>query len=613
MLVIKATQANKIRFSNCFTRGIVAGLLLLISTSCLAIDIQNLVDRISQANLENHVAALASAPRFSEIELAIAEAYITTELQAYGYTVGREELISTGTSIRNSANLVAELTGSSHPDEIFVIGAHFDTVEDSPGADDNAISVAAMLEIARVLANEPLPKTIRFIGFTFEESGYLGSDTHALNAFSTGENIIGMFSLEMIGYTCDEANCQVEFKDDPTCPLPVYPYGICVYTPPDCMQVRPPGIITGERIAATVNLPSSPLLHTMLRARRQYVSDLELFVGEVLGNGDCYPDTQRSDHWGFWKQNFPALMINDTGPFRNPHYHTTDDTPDTVDYAFATKVTKLALSTVLTFITPDDTLKFEGVSLPSFVDRSFGPDGEWLTADDYFVTGMNPNGSVSAYRLNDPVTLGVNATFGVYDNYAFYLKAPLQLGVNEIENDSADLFATNFEDENTQTLSTPPVLHTYQGTVENPPMKTQTITLNGDNTFTRSRLFRYRGTFDEFPVNQELGGYYLVRGQNPASVIPGAPNILQLFNTLIPNLPSDWQILFIDSFISADAIAPAFTFNNVAAFYSRDPNVVSSLVLPVVPKQVPFPNLFVALMAGCVSLIVAFAFASRAN
>ena len=565
-----------------------------------AADIQTLLDRISSTNIENHVSALALSPRFTNLELAIAEAYITTELQAYGYTVSREELVSIGGETRASANLVAELPGSAEPDEIFIIGAHFDTVQDSPGADDNAVSVAGMLEIARVLANEPLAKTVRFIGFTFEESGYLGSDSHALGARNANEEIIGMFSLEMIGYTCSEENCQVEFKGDPACPLPVYPYGECVYTPPDCIQVRPSGINTGERIAATVNLPSTQLLHTMLRVREQYVNGLDLFAGEVLGDGSCYPDTQRSDHKGFWQQNFPALMLNDTGPFRNPNYHAVSDTPETINFEFATQVTKLALATMLRFVEPNGALRFEGVTAPAFIDRSFGPDGQWLTTDDYFVTGMNPNGAVSGYRLINPEGLGVDATFGVYEDYAFYLKAPLQLGTNEIRDDTAQLYATALADEAAQVLSDPEVLHTLQGTIENPPMKSQTITLNDDNTFTRSRRFRYRGTFDEFPITQATGGYYLVRGQTAANRFSSSPHVVALFNTLVPSLPNDWQILFIDMFISADATNPAFTFDNVVAFYSRDADAIALLETRAQAQQVPYPWWVAAILAGMI-------------
>ena len=575
-----------------------------ISLQVFAADIQSFVDNINVVNIENHVIALASSPRFSEQELAIAEAYITTELQAYGYTVTREELFSPGVPsfgfpARNSANLVAELTGSTYPDEIFIVGAHFDTVPNSPGADDNAVSVAGMLEIARVLATQDLAKTIRFVAFTFEEANYLGSDSHALNARNTNENIIGMFSLEMIGYTCDEANCQVEFKDDPSCPSPnVLPYGACVYTPSDCIQVKPPGVSTGERIAITVNLPSTEILHNLTRARERHVDDLEIFVGEVLGDGSCYPDTQRSDHKGFWQQNYPALMLNDTGPFRNHNYHTDLDIPASLDFTFASKVTKLALATVLTFVEPDTKLEFHGVTAPAFVDRGFGPDGKWLTADDYFFPGLNPTGAVSGFRLQDPQSVNSDAFLGSFEDFSFYLKSPLKLGTNSIEIDTATVYVTTFSDESTQTLTPMPVLHTLQGILENPPMETQTLTLNADNTFTRSRRYRYRGSFAEFPVVAEISGTYLIRGQTAASVFAASPDLAATYDSIVDGLPTDWQIVFIDSFITAEPSAPQFRYNNVAAFYSTDPNVISELDFLTSTTKIPFPMIALLPLGG---------------
>ncbi|MEM7469095.1 MAG: M28 family peptidase, partial [Pseudomonadota bacterium] len=542
---------------------LLVALVAIFPPSSLAIDITALVSNVNATNIENHIRALAATPRYSDQELANTETYLTNELESYGYTVAREEMqIGVGEDQRSSANIVAEIAGTTNPDEIFIIGAHFDTVRTSFGADDNASSVAGMLEIARVLANQSLPKTIRFIGFTFEEVGYLGSKLHAETAKANGENIIGMFSLEMIGYTCTTPNCQVEFKDDPTCPLPSeFPYQQCVFSPSECIQITPPGITTGERIAITVNLPSTQILHILLGAREQFVSDLEIFAGEVLGDGGCFPDTQRSDHASFWAEAFPALMLNDTGPFRNTNYHLPADVPDTIDFPFATKVTKLALATVLRFIEPDDRFKFEGVTAPTFIDRGFGPDGEWLTADDYVVAGMNPTGAVSGFRLRDPETLGADAFVGTFEDFSFFLKAPLQLGVNEVVRDTAKVFGTTFSDESTQTPATSPLLHSFRGVLENPPMKTQTLTLHPNNTFERLKRYRYRESFPEYPVLQTLGGYFLMRGQNAADIFDGQTSIINLFNSITPSLPNDWQIVFFDTFVTQEPAISEFHYS----------------------------------------------------
>ena len=209
-------------------------------------------------------------------------------------------------------NIVAEIRGNDSPDEIILIGAHYDTVWLSPGADDNASGVAVLLELARMLASHRFEKSLRFVAFTNEEQPFaetvaMGSRVYAGRSRQQGENIIAMYSLEMLGFYTDEPGSQR------------YPLPFLGWFYPD----------TASFIAFVANIPSGLLLGRSLRALRQH-SDFPvqgLMVPERL-----VPDIRRSDHASFWDAGYAALMITDTANYRNINYHTVGDVPRTLDY-----------------------------------------------------------------------------------------------------------------------------------------------------------------------------------------------------------------------------------------------------------------------------------------
>jgi hypothetical protein len=196
---------------------------------------------------------------------------------------------------------------------VFVVGAHYDSVPESPGADDDASGVAGMLEMARALADTPLPATVWFTGFTMEENGLIGSRHMAVEAYGAGTPIVGMYSLEMLGYTAPEAGF----------------------------------------IAVIGNEASARLVDAFERAADSYVPELAYGAGTVPGNGEEQPDVRRSDHAPFWDMGYQALMATDTANFRNPNYHQPTDTIDTLDFVFATNVTKAMLATTVDYLTHD--------------------------------------------------------------------------------------------------------------------------------------------------------------------------------------------------------------------------------------------------------------------
>jgi hypothetical protein len=212
------------------------------------------------------------------------------------------------------SNLIVERKGSGTREQIVVVGAHYDTVPTTPGADDNASAVAMLIEVARLLAGIPSKRTVRFVAFACEEPPYfhgdlMGSRVYARSCRERGDRIVGMICLEMVGFYSDE---------------------------PDSQQI-PPGIPRGLRwvfpkranfLAAVGNLRSLPLVASFRRGFKR-ASTLPLFS---VALPERLKEITLSDNSSFWDQGYPALMITDTSFLRNHHYHWLTDTPDTLDY-----------------------------------------------------------------------------------------------------------------------------------------------------------------------------------------------------------------------------------------------------------------------------------------
>ncbi|MEG4840534.1 M28 family peptidase [Microcoleus sp. B9-D4] len=190
-----------------------------------------------------------------------------------------------------------------------VIGAHYDTVPGSPGADDNATGVAVLLELARDIASAPLKYPVQLVAFDMEEYGYLGSSHHAAKYKQQQESIRLMISLEMLGYCNHNPNSQS------------YPAGL-KYFYPNC----------GNFIALIGNLRTVPDLINLSGKIRKSGQPCEWLP--VPNRGLIVPDTRRSDHVPFWDNGYPAIMVTDTANMRNPHYHRESDKIETLDLDF---------------------------------------------------------------------------------------------------------------------------------------------------------------------------------------------------------------------------------------------------------------------------------------
>ncbi len=234
--------------------------------------------------------------------------HIAGRFAAAGYAVARRPF-----SFRGAVhhNIIAELRGSSCPGEILVVGAHYDTVRTTPGADDNASGVAGMLALAELLARSGPARTVRFVAFACEEppafrSRHMGSYHYARSLKEQGEDVRGMICLEMIGFFCDDRGSQLY-------PLPLF-------------KLAFPS--RGNFIALVGNMRSRKFTRE-IAGSFQKATDLPVVK---LNAPSVVLGIDFSDHWSFNKFGYPALMVTDTAFFRNRNYHAPTDLPDTLDY-----------------------------------------------------------------------------------------------------------------------------------------------------------------------------------------------------------------------------------------------------------------------------------------
>jgi Zn-dependent M28 family amino/carboxypeptidase len=237
--------------------------------------------------------------------------YVAEQFRAAGCEVRRDDV---RIFLRRYPNIIAEPANNNPDAPLFIVGAHYDSVFGSPGADDNATGVAALLEIARVVKHHRL--RLQFVAFNLEEEGMLGSAHYAGILAANKVNLAGMISLEMLGFKSDTPGSQQ------------LPAGY------ESLYPR-----TGNFIGVVGNERSRELCETVVAAMKT-VEALPVESLVVPGNGEILAPVRLSDHSPFWDLGFRALIITDTSWFRNPHYHQKTDTIETLDLEFLAKVTE---------------------------------------------------------------------------------------------------------------------------------------------------------------------------------------------------------------------------------------------------------------------------------
>lgn len=239
--------------------------------------------------------------------LDAAEAFLVDRVTAIGYPVSVEAFEARGHVFHN---LVFDRVGTTNPEQIFVVGAHYDTAEGTPGANDNGTGVATLLALAEAFSARDVPRTIRFVLYANEEPPFFGTDDmgsrhHANAAVARGDRMWAMLSLETMGAFSDEDGSQK------------YPAPFGLLYPS-----------RGDFIAFVSDTESRDFLQRAMIAFRAH--------GEIPSEGGALPGEMPgvywSDHWSYWRVGVPAVMVTDTAPFRSQHYHEATDTPDKVDF-----------------------------------------------------------------------------------------------------------------------------------------------------------------------------------------------------------------------------------------------------------------------------------------
>lgn len=265
-----------------------------------------------------------------------AAVYIEENFSAAGFKPSRQTYSVSGYfndglfgathATQSTANIIVEIPGtgaelskgSGKASEIIVIGAHYDAVQDCPGANDNGSGVAAMLEIAKALAKEKFPRTIRFVAFTNEEPPFfrsddMGSYRYAKACKERGDNIVAMLSLETIGYFSDKPDSQR------------FPVAALAMLYPK----------TGNFLTFIGNLDSRNLL---TKCADSFIAAAK-FPTQTLAAPPELSGVDFSDQLSFWRMGYPGIMVTDTAPYRYPHYHTNKDTADKINYDCLARVT----------------------------------------------------------------------------------------------------------------------------------------------------------------------------------------------------------------------------------------------------------------------------------
>ena len=264
-------------------------------------------------------------PHSAPEALARAAAYVAAQFAGFQWTTTRQSFRALGKSYNNILAVKAPAGRPAKERQApLLIGAHYDTVMASPGADDNASALAVLLEVADQLRYTGVTRPVWLAAFCLEEQGLLGSRAFALHLKQAGQPLYGAIVLECVGYVSHEAGSQG--------------------TPPGVPIAVP---TVGNFLGIIGNEASRHLIAAVERSARSAAPAMPTLALAVPGRGEALPDVRRSDHAAFWDEGYPAVMLTDTANFRNPHYHLPSDTLDTLDLGFIEVVSRTVAASVV--------------------------------------------------------------------------------------------------------------------------------------------------------------------------------------------------------------------------------------------------------------------------
>jgi hypothetical protein len=291
--------------------------------------------QIDRSRLWKHVETLAGE-RDSESDRTFARDYISQQLQASGLSPQLQQF-------DRGTNILAEKKGTDSKTGTILVGAHYDSVLKSPGADDNATGVAVVLEVARLLGSRSTPRTLQVAFFDREEIGLLGSLAFTSSPAQL-KDLQGAIVLDMLGYACNIPGCQK------------YPEGL---TPEPFLNAA--GVTSGDKgefIAAVGDMEHPLLLKTFSDSRKANLPPVVTLP--VPLKGLLTPDVLRSDHAPFWYQGVGAVLVTDTANLRSPHYHQPSDTLDNIDRSFFVGSAQIVVNATAKLLENPESLKGNG-------------------------------------------------------------------------------------------------------------------------------------------------------------------------------------------------------------------------------------------------------------
>jgi aminopeptidase YwaD len=277
--------------------------------------------------INRHLEALVGErhPKTSPRALRRAAHYLATQFGKFGWATGGQLVSAWGKVYRN----VVAIKNPDWPrqgEELppLLIGAHYDTVSGSPGADDNASGLVVLLEVASRLRARPLARPIWLVAFCLEEQDRLGSQGFAFRLKAERRELAGAIILECVGFARSEPGSQQ------------IPPGVPIAVPTQ-----------GDFLAIVGNEASRSLVLQLEQEAQRHAAGLKPLSLVVPGRGEAMPHTRRSDHASFWDAGYPAVMLTDTANFRNPYYHRETDTVDTLNLEFLSNVTATVTATAI--------------------------------------------------------------------------------------------------------------------------------------------------------------------------------------------------------------------------------------------------------------------------
>lgn len=288
--------------------------------------IKNLIGKISIKNINTHLKRIVKVrnPEIGMKNLNDTAMYLEHELNKLKLDAKKENFFFKQVKNVLFSNIIAYKPGKNKH-KVLILTSHYDSHKASTGADDNASSVAGMLEIARLISPLKMDYTIQFTFFTLEEYSMMGSYFHTKElSRKNNKKIIGAISLDGLGYTTNKRNSQKKFMNSD-------------YPKSDIGNFL--GIISNEH--------SQTLLKLFDYNVKKFVPNLQTETLIVSGNGEDVPDSRRSDHTPFWDYGYKSIMVTDTCQFRNPYIHSMEDNIENLNMNFLEDATKATLATIL--------------------------------------------------------------------------------------------------------------------------------------------------------------------------------------------------------------------------------------------------------------------------